>query len=51
MQDAEPLSSISGGVAVLKCLRRYFDETNPSLVDVAQVAGLLAERALVMRGP
>ncbi len=30
--------------AALKYLRRYIDEANPSLVDVAQVAGLLAER-------
>jgi len=36
--------------AALKYLRCYLDETKPSLVDVAQVAGLLAERALLMRG-
>jgi hypothetical protein len=36
--------------AALKYLRRYRDEANPSLVDVAQVAALLAERDLMMRG-
>jgi hypothetical protein len=36
--------------AALKYLRRYMDESDPSLADVAQVAGLLAERALLMRG-
>ena len=36
--------------AALKYLRRYMDEANPSLVDVAQVAALLAERDLMMRG-
>jgi hypothetical protein len=36
--------------AALRYLRRYLDESDPSLVDVAQVAGLLAERALLMRG-
>jgi hypothetical protein len=36
--------------AALKYLRRYVDEANPSLVDVAQVAALLAERDLMMRG-
>ena len=36
--------------AALKYLRRYMVEANPSLVDVAQVAALLAERDLVMRG-
>jgi hypothetical protein len=36
--------------AALKYLRRYLDEPNPSLVDVAQVAALLAERDLMMRG-
>jgi len=35
--------------AALKYLRCYLDETKLSL-DVAQVAGLLAERALLMRG-
>jgi hypothetical protein len=30
--------------AALKYLRRYMDEANPSLADVAQVAGLPAER-------
>jgi hypothetical protein len=29
--------------AALKYLRRYLDESEPSLVDVAQVAGLLAD--------
>ena len=38
------------GRAALKYLRRYMDETNPSLADVAHVAGLLAERDLMMRG-
>ena len=36
--------------AALKYLRRYLDESEPSLVDVAQLAGVLAERALLMRG-
>jgi hypothetical protein len=36
--------------AALKYLRRYLDEANPSLVDAAQVAALLAERDLMMRG-
>ena len=36
--------------AALKYLRRYMDEADPSLADVAQVAALLAERDLVMRG-
>jgi hypothetical protein len=36
--------------AALKYLRRYLDESDPSLADVAQVASLLAERALLMRG-
>ena len=36
--------------AALKYLLRYLEEANPSLADVAQVAGLLAERALLMRG-
>ena len=36
--------------AALKYLRRYVDEAGPSLADVAQVAALLAERSLLMRG-
>ena len=36
--------------AALKYLKRYMDEANPSLADVAQVAALLAERDLMMRG-
>ena len=36
--------------AALKYLRRYMEEANPSLTDVAQVAALLAERDLMMRG-
>jgi hypothetical protein len=36
--------------AALKYLRRYMDEADPSLADVAQVAALLAERELMMRG-
>ena len=36
--------------AALKYLRRYIDETDPTLTDVAQVAALLAERELIMRG-
>jgi hypothetical protein len=36
--------------AALRYLRRYMDEANPSLADVAQVAALLAERDLMMRG-
>jgi hypothetical protein len=36
--------------AALKYLGRYLTETDPSLADVAQVAALLAERRLIMRG-
>ena len=36
--------------AALKYLGRYLAEENPSLMDLAQVAGLLAERGLLMRG-
>ena len=36
--------------AALKYLHRYIDEANPSLGDVVQVAALLAERSLLMRG-
>jgi hypothetical protein len=36
--------------AALKYLARYLTEANPSLTDVAQVAALLAERRLLMRG-
>jgi hypothetical protein len=36
--------------AALKYLGRYLSESDPSLADVAQVASLLAERALLMRG-
>ena len=36
--------------AALKYLRRYMDEADPSLADVAQVTALLAERDLMMRG-
>ena len=36
--------------AALKYLARYMAEANPSLTDVAQVAALLAERSLLMRG-
>ena len=36
--------------AALKYLRRYLDEADPSLADLAQIAAVLAERALVMRG-
>ena len=36
--------------AALKFLRRYMDEADPSLADVAQVAAILAERAMLMRG-
>lgn len=36
--------------AALRYLRRYLDEADPSLGDVAAVAGLLAERAMLMRG-
>lgn len=31
--------------AALRCLRRYLDESDPSLLDVAQLASLLVERA------
>ena len=36
--------------AALKYLRRYLEEADPTLHDVAAVAGLLAERAMLMRG-
>ena len=36
--------------AALKYLRRYLDEADPSLADVAAVSALLAERAMRMRG-
>lgn len=36
--------------AALKYLRRYLEEADPSLADVAGVAALLAERAMLMRG-
>ena len=37
--------------ASLKYLRRYLEEADPWLADVAGVAALLAERAMLMRGP
>jgi hypothetical protein len=36
--------------AALKYLGRYLAEADPSLADVAQLAGVLAERAMLMRG-
>jgi hypothetical protein len=38
--------------AALKYLRRYLDEAQPepTLADVAQLAGVLAERAILIRG-
>ena len=36
--------------AALKYLRRYLDEASPSLVDVAAIAAVLAERSILMRG-
>ena len=36
--------------AALKYLARYMAEGEPSLADVAQLAALLAERSLLMRG-
>ena len=36
--------------AALKYLARYLVEENPSLMDLAQVAGLLAERSMLMQG-
>ena len=36
--------------AALKYLSRYMAEEDPSLMDLAQVAGLLAERSMLMRG-
>jgi hypothetical protein len=36
--------------AALKYLARYLAEEEPSLMDLAQVAGLLAERSMLMRG-
>ena len=34
----------------LKYLTRYLTEGEPSLADVTQMAALLAERSLIMRG-
>jgi len=36
--------------AALRYLTRYLAEGNPSLADVAQIAAVLAERGLLMRG-
>ena len=36
--------------AALKYLTRYMAEGSPSLADVAQIAAVLAERELLMRG-
>jgi len=36
--------------AALKYLTRYMAEGSPSLADVAQIAAVLAERGLLMRG-
>ena len=36
--------------AALRYLRRYLEEADPSLADVAGVAAVLAERAVLMRG-
>ena len=36
--------------AALKYLARYLAEGEPTLVDIAQIAALLAERSLMMRG-
>lgn len=36
--------------AALRYLARYLAEASPSLADVAQVAALLAERELMLRG-
>lgn len=36
--------------APLEYLSRYLTESEPTLADVAQVAALLAERSLMMRG-
>ena len=36
--------------AALKYLRRYVYEAHPPLADVAALAALLAERAMLMRG-
>jgi hypothetical protein len=36
--------------AALKYLARYLAEENPSLMDLAQLAGILAERGRLMRG-
>ena len=36
--------------AALKYLARYMAEEKPTLMDLAQVAGLLAERSSLMRG-
>ena len=36
--------------AALRYLRRYLEESEPSIADVAGVAALLAERAMLMRG-
>jgi hypothetical protein len=36
--------------AALKYLARYLTEGGPSLADFAQMAALLAERSVIMRG-
>ena len=36
--------------AALRYLRRYLEEANPSLAEVAGLAALLAERAMLMHG-
>jgi hypothetical protein len=36
--------------AALRYLRRYLEEADPALADVVQIGGLLAERALLIRG-
>jgi hypothetical protein len=36
--------------AALKYLGRYMAEADPSLADVAQLAGVLAERLMLMQG-
>jgi len=34
----------------VKSLGRYMAESDPSLADVAQLAGMLAERLMLMQG-
>ncbi len=52
--DSRHIAPPSGGLkyerAALKYLARHPDRGEPSLAEVAQMAALLAERSLIMRG-